>query len=147
MKPARLVLYVAVGFALRSLALLLWGGGGLADYRRVEAVRAQLEANIEELKTINSGLRGEVEALGSDPERIVLAARRLGYFRAGDQVVRFEGSEPRRSLYVLGTLVSVRLPAERPDWIWKLLGLLLPLAAGGVAWLRSKRGRHAAHRL
>jgi len=129
MKAARLVLLLSVGFLLRSLALFLWGNGGLGDYRKVEAGRAQLSANIEELKRINSGLRREVESLGSDPERVALEARRLGYFREHQRVVRFQGRTPPPGSYTLGALVRVRVPRERRDWPWKLAGIFLPLAA------------------
>ena len=81
MKAARLVLYLCLGFLLRSLALFLWGGGGLSDYRQAEAGRAALEKNIEDLKRINSELRREVDSLGSDPERVTW--RRAGWATTG----------------------------------------------------------------
>ena len=143
MKAARLVLLLSVGFLLRSLALFLWGNGGLGDYRKVEAGRVQLAANIEELKQINSGLRREVESLGSDPERVALEARRLGYFREGQRVVRFQGVAPRPSSYTLGALVRVQVPRERRDWLWKLAGTALPLAAY-AAWALRRRLKHTA---
>jgi len=142
MKAARLVLLLSLGFLLRSLALFLWGGGGLADYRRVAAGRAELAANIEELKRINSGLRREVESLGSDPERVALEARRLGYFREGERVVRFQGEGPQPGSYTLvGALVRVKTPRERRDWVWKLAGSVFPLAAY-AAWGIRRRVRH-----
>ncbi len=143
MKAARLVLLLSVGFLLRSLSLFLWGGGGLSDYRKVEAGRGQLDANIEELKRINSGLRREVESLGSDPERVALEARRLGYFREGQRVVRFQGLARRPSSFTLGALVRVQLPRERQDWIWKMVGVVLPLTAY-AAWALRRRLRHTS---
>jgi cell division protein FtsB len=138
MKAARLVLLLSVGFLLRSLSLFLWGSGGLADYRKVEAGRGQLRANIEELKRINSGLRREVESLGSDPERVVLEARRLGYFREGQRVVRFQGKNAPPSSFILGSLIRVQMPRERRDWIWKLAGVAVPLAAC-AGWALTRR--------
>jgi hypothetical protein len=112
----------------------------LSDYRKVEAGRAQLAANIEELKRINSGLRREVESLGSDPERVALEARRLGYFREDQHVVRFRGRTPPPGSYTLGALVRVRAPRERRDWPLKLAGILLPLAAYAVLAITRKQG-------
>jgi len=144
MKAARLLLLLSAGFVLRSLALLLWGNGGLADYRQVEAGRARLAVNIEELKRINEGLRREVESLGSDPQRVALEARRLGYYREGERVVRFQEADPQARSWTLGALVRVRLPRERRDWIWKLVGLVLPLPAYALwayaIWSRGRRG-------
>ena len=149
MRAARLVLLLSVGFLLRSLSLFLWGSGGLGDYRKVEAGRGQLAANIEELKRINSGLRREVDSLGSDPERVTLEARRLGYYREGQRVVRFQGEVRRPSSFTLGALVRVRLPPERRDWIWKTAGVVVPLAAY-VLWSlrrpRKREGRYVSSR-
>jgi cell division protein FtsB len=145
MKAARLLLLLSAGFLLRSLSLFLWGNGGLGDYRKVEAGRAQLAANIEELKRINLGLRQEVESLGSDAERVALEARRLGYFREGQRVVRFQGEAPRPSSFTLGALVRVQAPRERRDWIWKLAGAILPLPAY-AGWALARRLRHEDRR-
>jgi cell division protein FtsB len=146
MKAARLVFLLCLGFALRSLALFLWGNGGLADCRKVAAGQAELQANIEELKRINSGLRREVESLGSDPARVALESRRLGYFREGERVVRFQTEERRSSTYALGTLVRADIPRQRRDWIWKLAGTVLPLLAY-AAWAIGRKVRHEARRL
>jgi cell division protein FtsB len=146
MKATRLLLLLCLGFLLRSLALFLWGSGGLADYRKVAAGKAELQANIEELKRINSGLRREVESLGSDPARVALEARRLGWFREGERVVRFQSEAPRASSYVLGALVRVGSPRQRRDWIWKLVGAFLPLLAY-AAWAIGRKVRHEGKRL
>ena len=97
---------------------------------------------IRELKGINSGLRREVESLGSDPERVALEARRLGYFREDQRVVRFQGRTPPPGSYTLGALVRVRAPRERRDWPWKLAGIFLPLAAYTV-WSFARKSRQA----
>jgi cell division protein FtsB len=147
MKAARLVLYLSLGFLLRSLALFLWGGGGLADYRQAEAGRAALEKNIEELKQINSELRRQVESLGSDPERVALEARRLGYFREGERVVRFQGEPPQQSYHPLGSLIRASAPRTRRDWAWKVSGFLVPVVAFLAVQLRRRRLRHEDRRL
>jgi cell division protein FtsB len=148
MKAARLVLLLSVGFLLRSLSLFLWGSGGLGDYRKVEAGRGQLAANIEQLKRINSGLRREVESLSSDPQRVALEARRLGYFHEGERVVRFQGEARPPSSFTLGSLVRIQLPRGRRDWIWKAAGAVLPLAAyvawASAGWAARRRFRHTA---
>lgn len=142
MKCARLVSLLAAGFLVRSLALFLWGGGGLTDYAQVERYRQALEKNLEELKNINSGLRRELDALSSDPERVALAARELGYLREGERVFRFSGSAPPSRSYTLGSLVRSSLPRARPDWVWKLAGLAAPLALYAVGLVFKRRSGH-----
>ncbi|MBN1835484.1 MAG: septum formation initiator family protein [Spirochaetales bacterium] len=143
MKIARLVLYLALGFMARSLYLLFFGTGGLVDFRSLESHREQLEGNLAELRRINAELMEEQRALGTDPERVSLQARELGYYRPGEQVVRLEGhGQPRRS-FTVGALIGPRAKQERQDWIPKMLGLIVPLVLFVVALGRDGR-RHRA---
>ncbi len=142
MKGARLVLLLASGFLVRSLVLFIWGSGGQADYAQVARYRQFLAANLEELKSINSDLRKELDALSSDSERVALAARELGYVREGERVYRFAGSAPVSSSYTLGSLVSPSLPPKHPDWAWKLAGLAVPLALYLAGFIFNRRSRH-----
>jgi cell division protein FtsB len=142
MKGARLVFLLASGFLVRSLVLFVWGGGGLTDYAQVARYRQFLAVNLEDLKRINSDLRRELDALSSDPERVALAARELGYVRDGERVFRFAGSAPVTSSYTLGSLLRSSLPPEHPDWAWKLAGLAAPLALYLAGFFFKRRSRH-----
>jgi cell division protein FtsB len=142
MKRGRLVFLLAAGFLVRSLVLFIWGGGGLADYAQLARYRQFLAGNLENLQSINSNLRRELDALSSDPERVALAARELGYVREGERVFRFAGSEPVSSSYTLGTLVRPSLPPKHLDWAWKLAGLAVPLAVYLAGAILKRRSRH-----
>jgi cell division protein FtsB len=146
MKGAWLVLLLASGFIVRSLVLIVWGSGGLSDYAQVVRYRRFLEANLEDLKRINSDLRRDLDALNSDPQRVALAARELGYLRQGERVFRFAGSTTASTSYTLGNLVRSSFPPERPDWVWKLAGLVVPLALYLAALLFRRRSRHESRR-
>jgi cell division protein FtsB len=142
MKGARLFFLLASGFLVRSLVLFVWGSGGLTDYAQVARYRQFLAANLEELKSINTDLRRQVEALKSDPETVALAARELGYLQEGERVFRFEGAAPVSSSYTLGSLVRPDLPLQHPDWAWKLAGLVVPLGLYLAGLLLRRRSRH-----
>jgi len=143
MKLVRLMLYLALGFAVRSLVLFLFGGGGLIDYRSLEAQRTQLEQNLEELKAINATLLEEQRALASDPERLALQARELGYFREGERVVELGARVPPRRYFTVGRLTRVSLPGRRTDWAIKMLGLVVPVALFVVGISRERRQERA----
>jgi cell division protein FtsB len=147
MKIARLFFLLASGFLVRSLVLFVWGSGGLTDYAQAARYRQFLSANLEELKSINTDLRRQVEALNSDPERVALAARELGYLREGERVFRFAGAAPVSSSYTLGSLVRPDLPPQHPDWAWKLAGLVVPLGLylAGLALRRRARHENRSH--
>jgi cell division protein FtsB len=142
MKGARLVFLLAAGFLVRSLVLFIWGSGGQVDYAQVARYRQFLAANLEDLKSINSDLRRELDALSSDPERVALAARELGYVREGERVFRFAESAPVSSSYTLGRLVRPSLPPEHLDWAWKLAGLAVPLALYLAGFIFKRRSKH-----
>jgi cell division protein FtsB len=142
MKAARLFFLLASGFMVRSLVLFVWGSGGLTDYAQVARYRQFLAANLEDLRRINSDLRRQLEALSSDPERVALAARELGYLREGERVFRFAAAAPPSSSYTLGNLVLPDLPPQHADWAWKLAGLVVPLGLYLAGLVVRRRGRH-----
>jgi cell division protein FtsB len=146
MKLARLLVYLSLGFVVRSLYLFFFGGGGLADYRVLESYKRQLEENIGNLQAVNAELLDEQRALGTDPERVALQARELGYFREDERVVRLEGYAPAKRYFSVGSLVRARSMPERRDWIAKMLGLTVPLALFVAALARDRRRKRAPQR-
>ena len=119
---------VALGCIACLFLLFFFGPGGRMDYRDLLAYRFRLEANIDDLKETNRKLMDELEALGSDPERIALQARELGYFREGEKVVRIEGAQAEKNRYTVGTILNRAAGPVRTDWPFKVLGLGLPVA-------------------
>jgi cell division protein FtsB len=141
MNVVRLLLYLAVGYMVRSVVLFFFGTGGLVDFRALEAQEKALETNIQNLERINADLMEEQQALATDPQRLALLARELGYFREGDQVLELEGSVPAKRHFTVGTLVRVTHARRRADWIVKLLGLVVPVV---VFAFRRRRRVHAS---
>ncbi len=74
-----MVLYCCLSF--------LVGPAGLAAYRRLEARKAAMGANLSELGTIRARLGAELDSLKSDPDRAAREARALGYLRKGETAV------------------------------------------------------------
>jgi cell division protein FtsB len=146
MKLVRLLCYLALGFAARALALFFFGSGGVIDYRSLEAQKAQLSKNIEELEGINATLLEEQRALASDPERLALQARELGYFRKGERVVELGAPVQPRTYFSVGRLTRVSLHERHGDWIIKLLGISVPVALFVVGVSRERRQDHAHFR-
>jgi hypothetical protein len=126
--------------------LFFFGNGGLVDYRSLESYQRQLEGNLHELQEINAELMEEQRALGTDPERVALQARELGYFREGEQVIRLEGQSPPRRYFAVGMIIRARSERERSDWIAKMLGLVFPLVLFVAALARDRRRNRAPAR-
>ena len=80
-----------VGTSVYLLINLAFGPGGIREMERLSAHKARLEANLTALSELGRSLEGEVRRLRTDPEEIELRARELGYYKAKDEVIRFEG--------------------------------------------------------
>lgn len=131
MKGTRFAVYLALGFILSSSLIFIFGESGVLRYRTLAGYREELAGNIEDLELLHRDLLYDLEALASDPERIALQARQLGYFQEQERLVRLEGYSPPRSVYTVGKILR-RLPASENrsgDRLFRLLG------AGAVACL------------
>ncbi len=142
MKLLRLFLFIAAGFITSSLLTFLFGSGGVMEHLRLQRYRASLQGNLDDLQEIHSRLLQELHALGTDPQRIALQARELGYFRPGEQVVRVEDSAPRESYYTVGRIVRQSAPENRWDGVFRIAGLALPAVLYLLSFLiRRRRAR------
>jgi hypothetical protein len=139
MKGIRFAVYLAAGFILSSCLIILLGESGLVRYRALSDYREELERNIAELELLHQDLLQDLEALGSDPERIALQARQLGYFREEERLIRLEGYNPPKSVYKVGKIIR-RLPASPgrgADRLLRLLGAGAAVCLTGLSvWRR-----------
>lgn len=123
MKGIRFAVYLALGFILSSVLIILVGDSGLLRYRALAGYQEQLSDNIGELELLHQELLDDLEALAGDPERIALQARQLGYFREGERLIRLESYNPPQSVYTVGKIIR-RLPSPRSRGADRLLRLL-----------------------
>ncbi len=105
MRLLRIVLSLYAGMISVFVLLFFLGDAGMGKYSDLNRYKQALEENILELKTINVSLNQEFKSLGTDPEKIKLLARELGYFAAEDRVIRVEGFSTRRSFYKVGKII------------------------------------------
>jgi cell division protein FtsB len=147
MKIPRIVAYIALGFVISSVFYLFFGSGGLLEYRRLQIYQGSVEQNIEDLAHINNELLSEVQALGSDPERLTLQARELGYFREGEKIIRLSGHQRGRRYYTVGKILRRKPKTPRSDWPFKVAGLGLPFLLGFVSIsVRRRKNRETGNR-
>ena len=142
-----MVVYIALSFVVTSLLSFFSGSGGLLDYANLRAFQAGLKENIADLEGTNEDLLKEVQALGSDPERLTLQARELGYFREGEKVIRIEGYKAGKNYYTVGKILRRKPNQPRKDWPFKALGLGLPILLSFISFsLRRRKNREAGNR-
>jgi len=147
MKVPRIVVYVIFSFVVAAALCYFFGSGGLLDYRRLLTYRASLQDNIDDLERINRELLTEVQALGSDPERLTLQARELGYFQEGERVIRISADTARKSTYTVGKVLRRKAKQPRADWPFRATGLGLPVLLALVSVsVRRRKNRETGNR-
>jgi cell division protein FtsB len=107
---------------------VLVGPAGISAYRRLEARKAAMGANLAELGTIRERLNAELDSLKSDPDRAAREARSLGYLRKGETaVILGERAESVRRIEV-GKVLPYAEPAAIDDSAIKEIALGAALA-------------------
>jgi len=70
-----------------SIFSFFWGNTGLNAMHEMESRKKILENNLSELSQINKKLNEDLISLSSDPERIAIQSRNLGYIQNQEKMV------------------------------------------------------------
>jgi hypothetical protein len=115
--------------ALYCLLSALVGPAGVSAYRRLEARKAEMAVNLEELGRIRERLNAELDSLKSDPDRAAREARGLGYLRRGETAVILGERVERVRPIDAGKVLPYAEPAALDDRALKEISLGAALAA------------------
>ena len=98
----------------------LWADGQLREQRQI------LSDRTEEIKRINNGLELEYTALKKDPDVIAAFARKLGYVRNGEKIVKINGLvADEQFFFETGKPLRYEEPFFVPEWFCKVTGVLM----------------------
>jgi cell division protein FtsB len=79
--------YIGIAVCLLLLVVLVFGDMGLPRYFSMREQVQQLDIDIQELQRTTRTLRGGIDGLEHDPEKVErLAREQLGYVRKGETV-------------------------------------------------------------
>lgn len=110
--------YVFVSFTCGTDGI--WAGGQLREQKRILSARA------DEIQKINDSLTLEYTALEKDPDVIAGFARKMGYVRDGEKVVKINGLISIDEYHFeTGTPIKSIEPYSLPEWFCKVAGLLM----------------------
>lgn len=110
--------YVLVSFTCGTDGI--WANGQLREQKRILSARA------DEIQKINDSLLLEYSALEKDPDVIAGFARKMGYVRDGEKVVKINGLiKPDEYHFETGTPIRYMEPYSLPEWFCKISGLLM----------------------
>jgi cell division protein FtsB len=135
----RLLPIFVAGFAVASILIYFFGDSGLVAYRRLDGYRQALAANVVNLQERNTKLTQELAALRDDPQRSLVLARRIGLYRAGDEVVKLEGFALPTSPNEVGALLKLRKSKTSKNVIFKATGIGISGLLAGFALAASRR--------
>jgi cell division protein FtsB len=146
LSTSRLGYYTALslyaGMAIYCVLSVLVGPAGLSAYRRLEARKAAMEANLAELERIRGRLGAELDSLKTNPDRAALEARSLGYLREGETVLILGDKAERLSPIDAGAILPYAETATLDDRVLKEISLGATLAL--MALLCAPRVRAAS---
>ena len=98
----------------------IWADGQLREQKRILSARA------DEIQKINDSLSLEYTALEKDPDVIAGFARKMGYVRDGEKVVKINGLIAMDEYHFeTGTPIKSKEPYSLPEWFCKMAGLLM----------------------
>jgi cell division protein FtsB len=124
----RIAVSLYAGIASYCILSVLAGPAGLGAYRRLEARKAAMAANLAQLGGIRENLGAELEALKSDPDRAAMEARSLGYLRKGETGVVLGEKTPRAEAIETGRVLGYAEPPALGDLALKEISLGASLA-------------------
>ena len=130
-------IYVLVSFTCGRDGI--WADGQLREQKRILSARA------DEIQKINDSLSLEYTALEKDPDVIAGFARKMGYVRDGEKIVKINGLIALDEYHFeTGTPIKSIEPYSLPEWFCKVSGILMFFVAYLYLLLKDFRTKNAA---
>jgi cell division protein FtsB len=124
MKLRKYLLALWLSIAVYSAASFTLGPMGIFAYRRANGDLERLKTNMEELKAVNRGLEGTMDALRYDSDTIRVYARELGYGDPEERFIRIVGLPgASKKRVAAGQLLLYTKPAMIGDRTLRILAL------------------------
>lgn len=133
MKLTVVLAAVYATFLSFSLLSLFFGDTGVAALEKLRLRNNTLETNLADLQSKQADLADTLESLRSNPESVVIAARSLGMYRNGDNVVYFKNLKPVHSLPDAGQVLYLNPVRRTGDGVLRVFSI----AAGVIVMLMS----------
>lgn len=126
MKRCRFIISVLVGTFVYVLISLIAGRDGLWATRQMEEQRRLLSASAASIEKTNEQLKMEKSALQNDMDVIAAYARKLGYVKEGEKLVKVSGLAQRETrIFDPGVVLKSEGVSYLPEWFCKCSGLVI----------------------
>ncbi|QEN07409.1 septum formation initiator family protein [Oceanispirochaeta crateris] len=128
---AALIIYTVLSF--------FWGKTGIQSIIEMERVRSQLELNLNELNQINNQLNEDLGSLSSDPERIAIQSRNLGYIQDNERILFMNLNGLSASKMNVGKILHLEQKMEKPEQSFKWIAFITFLSGSLLAFISDRK--------
>ena len=124
MTRCRFLIAACVGTFFYVLLSFIGGRDGLWATEQMQEQKRILSANASSIQKTYDDLYLEKIALQKDMDVVAAFARRLGYIREGEKLIKISGLAPNETqIYDAGTVVKHTEGEFIPEWICKSVGV------------------------
>ena len=136
MRKNTILLSISIGTLVYVLISLFCGQNGLWAESQLASQKMNLCNNIAEIQKINDELSLEYTALTKDSEVISAHARRLGFVKDGEKIVKISGIPPiTQKAFSVGKFYKRDNIQFIPDYICKIIGISVSLLSFFICFL------------
>lgn len=126
MKRCRFIISVLVGTFVYVLVSLMAGRDGIWATRQMEEQRRILSTRSAAIEKTNEQLKMEKSALLYDMDVIAAYARKLGFVKDGEKLVKVSGLAQRETrIFDPGIVQKSEAVSYLPEWFCKSSGLVI----------------------
>ena len=124
MKRFRLLCAALAGTFIYVFISLSGGKDGFWARQQLQEQKRILSTRTQEIQNITDSLELEFAALEKDPDVIAAFARKLGYIKSGEKIVKINGLLTDADFdFETGTPLRAVDPYTLPEWFCKAFGL------------------------
>ncbi len=138
MRKFTVLFSISIGTLVYVLVSLFCGQNGLWAESQLAVQKMNLCSNIAKIQKINDELILEYTALTKDDEVISAHARRLGFVKEGEHLVKISGIPPKtQKAYSVGKYYKISEIQFVPEYICKILGFSVSFLTFFICFLIS----------
>ncbi len=124
MTRCRFLIAACIGTFFYVLLSFIGGRDGLWATEQMQEQKRILSANAASIQKTYDELYMEKIALQKDMDVVAAFARRLGYIREGEKIIKISGLAPNETqIYDAGTVVKHTEGEFIPEWVCKSVGV------------------------
>ncbi len=124
MKRLRFLCAALAGTFIYVLISLSGGRDGFWAKQQMQEQKRLLSARTQEIQNITDSLELEYTALENDPDVIAAFARKLGYIKSGEKIVKINGLDTDSDFnFKTGIPLKAVEPYTLPEWFCKAFAL------------------------